>query len=100
MAEHIGVLGHDHRQLVAGVGLFEAGSQIPGIEVAIDLGHLVGIGVFPAQLDGGDASIGIGAEGDGVEGGGTMSSADLTSIHGIIAEILVSDIPVFVPDQA
>ena len=59
VAEYIRILGDDHGQLIAGGGLLEAGCQIPGVEVAIDLGHLVGVGVFPAQLDGGDAAIGV-----------------------------------------
>jgi hypothetical protein len=33
--------------------------QVPGVEVAVDLGHLVGVGIFPAQLNGGDAPFDI-----------------------------------------
>ena len=100
VAQQFGVLGHDHGQLVAGIGLLEALGQVPGVEVAVDLGHLVGVGVFPAQLDGGDAAIRIRAEGDGIQGGGAVPGADLTGIDGIIAEVLVGDIPVLVSDQA
>ena len=53
-----------------------------------------------AQLHGGDAAISIRAEGDGIQGGGTVTGADLPGIHGVIAKVLVSDIPVLVPDQA
>ena len=79
VTEYIGILGDDHGQLVAGIGLLEAGSQIPGVEVAVDFGDLVGVGVFPAQLD-----------------GGTVTGADLTGIDGIVAEILVGDSAVFI----
>ena len=55
VAQHFGVLGNDHGQLVAGIGSLEALGEIPGVEVAVDLGHLVRVGILPAQLDGGAA---------------------------------------------
>jgi len=50
------------------------------------------IGVFPAQLDGGDASVSIGAEGDGVKGGGTVHGADIAesaTATAVVARILI-----------
>jgi len=44
--------------------------------------------------------LGIGAEGDCVQGGGAVPGAYLARIHGVIAEILVSHIPVLVADLA
>ena len=79
--------------------------QIPGIEIAgrrsrRDLGHLVGVGIFPAQLDGGDPAVRIWAEGDCVQGGGGVPGADLPSIDGVVAKVLVVDIAVLIPDHA
>lgn len=50
------------------------------------------LGILPAQLDSGDTNVGIRAEGDSVQGGGTecravTGVADFTGIHGIVAEI-------------
>ena len=45
-------------------------------------------------------AVGVRAEGDGVQGGGAVPGADLTGVDSIVAEVLVSDVPVFVPDQA
>ena len=59
LAQSLGVLGNDHGQLKAGISALETLGQVPGVEVAVDLGHLVGVGVFPAQLDGGDAPFDI-----------------------------------------
>ena len=60
----------------------------------------MGIGIIPAQLDGGDAPVGIGVEGDGVQGCGIVTSTDLAGIDSIVAKILISHIPVFIVDQA
>ena len=45
------------------------------------------VGVFPAQLDGGDAAIRIRAEGDRVQGSGTVPGADLAGIASVVAEV-------------
>jgi hypothetical protein len=100
VTQQFSVLGHDNGQLVAGISALKALGQIPGVEVAVDLGHLVGVGIFPPQLHDGNGPIGIEAEGDGVQGGGGVPGTDLASVDGVIAEILVSDIAVLVPDQA
>ena len=82
VAQQFGVLGHDHGQLVAGIGLSKLGGQIPGVEVAVDLGHLVGVGIFPAQLDGGDPPIRVRAEGSRRTGRWRCARPDLTSVDG------------------
>ena len=62
--------------------------------------------VFPAQLHGGDAAFdmaqaaGVRAEGHGVQGGGRVPGTDFPGVDGIVAEVLVGNIPVLVSDQA
>lgn len=43
LVDHLG-------QLAAGISIFEAGSQIPSVEVPVDFGHLVGIGILYGVL--------------------------------------------------
>jgi len=100
VAQHLGVLHNNHGHLVVRISLLKAFCHIPGIEVSVDLGHFVGVGIFPAQLDGGNAPIRIGSEGHRIQGGSAVPGTDLTSIDGIVAEVLVGHIPVLVTDQA
>ena len=100
MAQQFCVLSHHHCQLVAGISLLETLRQVPGVEIAVDLSHLMRLWVLPAQLDGGDVSIRMRTEGDCVQSGGAVPGADFTGIHGIVAEVLIGHIPVLVPDQA
>jgi len=41
-------------------------------------------GIFPAQLNGGDAAISVRAESHRIQGGDAVSGADFSSIFGII----------------
>ena len=56
-------------------------------------------GILPAQLNGGNAPIQIGAEGDGVQCCRPVPGADLACVDGVVAEILVGHIPVLVAHQ-
>jgi len=87
VTQQFGVLGDNYGQLVAGIGALEALRQIPGVEVVIDLGHLVRIRIFPAQLDGGDAPIGVRSEGDRIQSGGGVPGVDLTGVDSVIAPV-------------
>jgi len=100
LAQDLGVLGGEHCQLVTGGGAFEAAVQVPGVQVAVDLVHFVGLWVFPAQLHGGDAPLGVGLEHHGVHGSGAVTSTQLAGIHTVVPEILVGDGAVLVADQA
>ena len=72
--------------------------KISSVYVAVDLGHLVSVGGFPAQLHGGDAPINVGLECHSIEGSDRVPGTDLTGTDGIVTEILIGDIPVFVPN--
>ena len=55
-AQQLSELCREGCQLEAGVGSAEVGVQIPGVDIAVDFNRLVGVGILPAQLDGGDAA--------------------------------------------
>ena len=92
IAQHFSILCHNDCQLLARIGLLETLGQIPGVEVAVDLGHLVAVGILPAQLDGGDPAVSIRRKvtaynAVALSARAVTGGADLTGVDGIVAEV-------------
>ena len=99
-AQELGVLGHNHGQLVVGVGAFKAGGQIPGVELTADLLDLAGLRILPAQIDRCDATVRPRLEIQRIQSGGVVPGPQFAGIHGIVPEILVGDCSILITNQA
>ncbi len=99
-AQHLGIGPHHHCQAVVRIGILKGGSQVPGVEIAIDFAGLAGVGILPAQLDGSHAPIRARNQFHFVESRCRHPRADLAGVHTVIAEVLIGHLAVLITDQA
>ena len=71
-----------------------------GVKCMIDFADLVRVGIFPAQVDGGNAPVCvIRCELKRINGGGAVPGTYFACIDGIIAELFICHITVFVANM-
>ena len=99
-AEDFGKLGDDRGQgerVADGVG---ACCDLGGVKASADFRDLIGVRVFVADGGCGELAGFFGPEFEFVEGGGCVACTDFAAVHGVVAEVLIGDVAVFITDEA